>query len=197
MDDLILASASEGRKKLFEKYFKSFQVSTSDFDERSVYISDPFELSRILACQKAIDVSERYPDDFVIGFDTIVLCEGRIIGKPGDKAEAKRLLSFLSGKRQSVISGYALINLSKDIEITGVGVTDLFFKVLDDKFISEYVEANPVTKYAGGYGVQDRDELVTILEGSFDNVIGAPMEEVALNLKRAGLPEAFFRPMVI
>lgn len=197
MDNLILASASQGRRKLFEKYFTSFKISVSGFDEKSVYLSDPAELTRILACCKASDISAKFPDDYVAGFDTIVLCQGRVIGKPADNEEAKAMLRFLSGKRQSVLSGYSLINLSRGIDIAGIGTTDLFFKEIDGEFIDGYVDAQPVTKYAGGYAVQDSDGLITIEKGSFDNVIGAPMKEVVENLKKAGLPLEVFRPDVI
>ncbi len=197
MDRIILASASMGRKQLFKKYFTRFKVSVSDFDESSIKADNPAELTRILALNKALRVSEKFPLDFVIGFDTVVVCEGIIIGKPSDPEEARKILRFLSGKPQSVFSGYAVINRRRNVEASGVGETVLNFKSIDDKFISDYVSDHRVTKYAGGYAVQDRDEFISIVKGSFDNVIGAPMSELIVCLRKSGLPGDILRKGVI
>lgn len=193
MNRIILASASIGRKRLFEKYFTEFTVCVSDFDESSVQNSSPSELTRLLALYKSGSVAEKFPSDFVVGFDTVVVCEGKILGKPADLNEARKILRFLSGKKQSVLSGYAVILRGKGIEISGVGETVLLFKKLTDEFIENYIREHPVTKYAGAYGVQDKDELIQIIKGGFDNVIGAPMDEIIAHLKKAGAPEGLFK----
>jgi septum formation protein len=193
MNEIILASASIGRKRLFEKYFTEFTISVSDFDESSVQNVSPSELTRLLALYKAGSVSDKFPSDFVIGFDTVVVCEGKILGKPADLNEARQILRFLSGKKQSVLSGYAIIRLDKGIEISGVGETVLLFKNLTDEFIEGYIREHPVMKYAGAYGVQDKDELIQIIKGGFDNVIGASMDEIIAHLKKVGLPGRLFK----
>jgi septum formation protein len=193
MDRIVLASASTGRKTLFEKYFTSFIISVSDFDENSVSDGDPAELTRLLALNKTRLVSQRFPSDFVAGFDTVVVCEGKILGKPSGPDEAGEILRFLSGKSQSVLSGYSIINRNRNIEISGVGVTVLDFKRMDEEFIKDYIYNNPVTRYAGGYAVQDKDGLVEIVSGSFENVIGAPMDELVGCLRKAGAPEGVFK----
>lgn len=193
MDRIVLASASTGRKRLFEKYFTSFIISVSDFDESGVGGGDPAGMTRLLAINKAGLVSGKFPSDFVAGFDTVVVCEGRILGKPSGPDEAGEILRFLSGKSQSVLSGYSVINRKRNIEISGVGVTVLNFKRIDEEFIKDYISNNPITRYAGGYAVQDKDGLVEILSGSFDNVIGAPMDELIESLRKAGAPEGVFK----
>ncbi len=188
MDRIILASASTGRKQLFNEYFKEFIVSVSDFNEKAVKEDEPAELTRLLALKKAASVAEKYTSDFVTGFDTVVVCEGRLIGKPSGREEACELLSFLGGRSQTVFSGYAVINRNRNVEISGTGETVLNFKILDENFISEYVMNHPVTMYAGGYAVQERDEFISIVKGSFENVIGAPMKELIECLVKSGLP---------
>jgi septum formation protein len=197
MDRIILASASSGRRQLFDKYFKEFTVSISDFDETAVNSGSPSELTRLLALGKAQEVSGKYPSDFVTGFDTLVVCEGRILGKPADKGEAKEILRFLSGRPQSVFSGYAVINRGRGISFSGAAETILDFKKIDGNFIEDYVSSHPVTRYAGAYAVQEKDELVSIISGSFDNVIGAPMEELLECLLKSGFPRDILRKPVI
>lgn len=197
MDRIILASASSGRRQLFEKYLKEFTVSISGFDETAVNSGSPAELTRLLALGKAQEVSGKFPSDFVTGFDTLVVCEGRILGKPAGKDEAEEILRFLSGRRQSVFSGFAVVNRNRGVSASGAGETVLDFKEIDGDYISGYVSGHPVTRYAGAYAVQEKDELVSIISGSFDNVIGAPMEELLECLLKSGLPGNILRMPVI
>ena len=187
MNEIVLASASIGRKKLFQKYFTDFKVSVSNIDESKIKITEPRELTKRLAYLKSTAISKFYHDDFVIGFDTVVLCDGQILGKPKTKEEAKEVLRFLCGKEQDVITGYSIINLKKKLDVNEFCETRLFFKQLSDEFIMDYVSNHPVTKFAGGYGVQDNDSLVDVMDGDFENVIGAPMHTIISILKKHGL----------
>jgi len=193
MDGIILASASTGRRDLFKKYFYDFTISISNFDENSIECKNPKEYVRILALKKAEIISEKFPKEFVIGFDTIVLCEGKILGKPADIEEGKKMLRFLSGKKQRVLSGYAVIHKEKKFNKSGVAETILLFKELSDEFIEEYTTTHPVTRFAGGYGIQNKDDFISIITGSFDNVIGAPMKEVIELLLEGGMKKKVLR----
>lgn len=184
---IILASASIGRKMLFENTLREFLIEISHVDEESFTHEDPRELPRILAEAKAKEIAQHFPSDYVMGFDTIVLCENRIIGKPRDKKEAKEMLCFLSGKRQSVVSGYAFLNEEKGIFESGKEETILFFSPLFETFIEEYVNTHPVTRFAGGYAIQNDDRFIHIEEGSCDVIVGAPMEKVISFLIREGM----------
>ena len=183
MNDIVLASSSIGRKKLFQKHFAQFKISVSNIDETKIKLTDPYDLTKRLSYLKAMAVSKFYHNDFVMGFDTIVVCEDRQLGKPRNKEEAIELLKFLSGKYQSVITGFCIIHVDRKIEVNEYAETRLHFKKLSDKFIREYVENNPVTKFAGGYGVQDNDHFVRIEEGTMENVIGAPIDKIIAYLK--------------
>lgn len=189
MNRIVLASASIGRKKLFQEAFTDFVTSVSNIDESRIKMDDPKELTKRLALLKARTISKFYPDDFVIGFDTVVVCENQVVGKPKDRDEAKAFLKFLSGKKQSVISGFCILNQKRAVEIVDCDETILLFKALDDAFINDYVNRKPVTKFAGAYGVQDDDDFIEIEEGSFDNVVGAPMMKILNYIKDYKLPE--------
>ncbi len=187
MNEIVLASASLGRKKLFQQHFNHFITSISNIDETRIKTDDPRELTKKLALLKAKSISRFYDNDFVIGFDTVVVCEDKILGKPQNKNEAREILKFLSGKKQTVITGFSIIHKQKNISVSECAETTLLFKKLDNKFIEEYTQNHPVTKFAGGYGVQDKDDLIQIIEGDFDNVIGAPMKPIISTLLSSGL----------
>lgn len=187
MSRIILASKSIGRKGLFEKYNLDFEIQVSDFDESSITNNNPVELVQKLALEKARLVAKDFPDGYVIGFDTVVLYAGEILGKPATKAEAKIVLKSLSGQKQSVVSGFAIVNNARGIVIRDFEETVLLLKTMTDDFIDEYVQTHEVTRYAGGYGVQDHDNMIEILSGSFDNVIGAPMASLLGYLGAFGL----------
>ncbi|MFN3659988.1 MAG: Maf family protein [Brevinematales bacterium] len=186
---IILASASIGRKMLFEQTVQDFVIEVSDINEEKFFHENPRELPRILAEAKAQAISRRFPDDYVFAFDTIVLCEDKILGKPKDKEEAKAFLQFLSGKRQSVISGYAFVHKNKHIAESGSEETILSFAQLSEEFIEHYVNTHPVTRFAGGYAIQNNDEFIHIEKGSFDVIVGAPMDKVIAFLKKVGLED--------
>ena len=193
MNRIVLASASIGRKKLFQEAFTDFVTSVSNIDESRIKMDDPRELTKRLALLKARTISKFYPDDFVIGFDTVVVCDSQVVGKPKDKEEAKAFLKFLSGKKQSVITGFCVLNQKRGVEIVDSDETVLLFRKLEDDFINDYVNRKPVTKFAGAYGVQDDEDFIEIEEGDFDNVVGAPMVKILGHLKDFKIPE--MKPM--
>jgi len=192
-DRIILASASVGRRMLFEQMVRDFVIEVSGVDEESLGCEDPRELPRVLAEAKGREVARRFPHDYVFAFDTVVLCEGRIIGKPRDLEKAREFLAFLSGKRQSVLSGYAFVREDRGIFESGVEETVLSFAPLSSEFIESYVRTHPVTRFAGGYAIQHDDQFIRIEEGSFDVIVGAPMDRVRDFLKRMGLSHLLIR----
>ncbi|URA11133.1 Maf family protein [Thermospira aquatica] len=191
---ILLASASIGRRLLFEQTLREFIIEIPHVNEEQFSHEDPRLLPQILAEAKAHEVAKRYPDDYVLAFDTLVLCEGKLVGKPKNQEEAKNFLRFLSGKRQSVISGYAFIHQKKNIFESGKEETVLSFAELSEEFISTYVQTHPVTKFAGGYAIQNDDQFIHIEEGSFDVIVGAPMARVIEFLKREGLEHLLLPP---
>jgi len=173
---LILASGSPRRKELLKKIFPEYTVIVPNVDERLLDL-DPKDLPSEESKTKAYAIHSRYPNDAVLACDTIVVLDGEILGKPKDEMDAIRMLRKESGKRQVVLSGYTYIDEKK--EITRTVMTYVYFNELSETLIEQYVkEKRPLDK-AGAYGIQDGFPLINRIEGSFDNVMGLPTEDIA------------------
>jgi len=173
---LILASGSPRRKELLKKVFPEYTVIVPNVDERLLDL-DPKDLAAEESKMKAYAIHARYPNDAVLACDTIVVLDGRILGKPKDEAEAIRMLGKESGKRQVVLSGYTYIDAKR--EITRTVMTYVYFNPLSEELIQKYVkEKHPLDK-AGAYGIQDGYPLINRIDGSYDNVMGLPSEDIA------------------
>ena len=173
---IILASESPRRKELIKKITKEFTVIPANIDESVLHIPAcdlPGELSKL----KAYDVFAKYPNDKVLACDTVVIIDGQILGKPHSKEEASKMLHQLSGRKHVVISGYTII--SKEKEVTRTVRTYVYFNKLSDELIDKYIATGSPMDKAGAYGIQDQEfDLVNHIEGSFDNVIGLPTEDI-------------------
>ena len=172
----ILASSSPRRKELLAKLIKDYTIIVPNVDERSLDLP-PNELAAEESKLKAYAISALYPNDEVLACDTIVVLDDKILGKPADEEDAKRMLRAQSGKRQIVLSGYTYIGKGK--EITRTVATEVYFKELSDELIVDYVKNKKPLDKAGAYGIQDGYPLVDHIEGSYDNVMGLPTEDIA------------------
>jgi septum formation protein len=175
---LILASGSPRRKELLKKLTSDFTVVLPNIDERILDDSlEPQDLPAEESRLKAYAIHAMYPDDEVIACDTIVILDEKILGKPLTEDKAIAMLKEESGHRQIVLSGYTYIGKRK--EITRSVPTAVYFNILNDEEIVSYVaKFHPLDK-AGGYGIQDEAGLINHIEGSYDNVMGFPTEDVA------------------
>ena len=173
---IILASQSPRRRELIKKITTDFTVIPADVDESIIHVPAcdlPGELSKM----KAYDIFQRYPNDKILACDTVVIIDGEVLGKPHTKEKASEMLHKLSGRKHVVISGYTLI--SKEKEITRTVRTYVYFNKLSDELIDKYIATGSPMDKAGAYGIQDKDfDLVNHIEGSFDNVIGLPTEDL-------------------
>lgn len=186
---LVLASTSPRRRELLAQLGLHFDVLPSMFDEESVGTRDPGLLVRKLALGKARAV---LPDlagqTLVIGADTIVLLEGEVLGKPGDEAEAREMLSRLSGKTHRVLTGVALIRLPERVELVDHVETAVTIRRLSPQQIAAYVASGEPMDKAGAYAVQGLGSvLVERLEGDYFNVVGLPLPRLARLLEEFGL----------
>ena len=172
----ILASESPRRRELIKKITQEFSVIPANIDESVLHVPAcdlPGELSKM----KAYDVFQKYPNDKVLACDTVVILNGEIMGKPHSKEEASEMLHKLSGKKHVVISGYTII--SKEKEITRTVRTYVYFNELSDELIERYIASGSPMDKAGAYGIQDKEfNLVNHIEGSLDNVVGLPTEDI-------------------
>ena len=188
--ELILASKSPRRRDLFKQAGLTFSIIPSDFDESSVTLSDPESYVRTLAKSKTIDISRKHPDSWVLGADTIVLIEDRILGKPGSKDEARSMLKQLSGKTHQVITGYCLGCHTKNKLFSETVQTNVRFKMLRDTEIEWYIQTGEPFDKAGAYAIQGVGTfLVKSINGSYTNVVGLPICEVMELLINEGVVE--------
>lgn len=173
---IILASQSPRRRELIKKLTNEFTVIPANIDE-SVIQTEPHALPGELSKLKAYSIFSKYPNDTILACDTVVILDGEIMGKPRTKDEAIKMLAKLSGKRHEVVSGYTFINNKK--EVTRCVTTYVYFNKLDEKLIKDYVDSGSPMDKAGAYGIQDKDfDLVNHIEGSYDNVVGLPTEDI-------------------
>ncbi len=185
---LILASNSPRRRQLLSQAGLTFSVIPSDVNEHMVAMSDPDVYVRTLAESKAIDISEKHPDSWVIGADTIVLIENRILGKPDSEDAAREMLRRLSGKTHQVFTGYCICCKRKDRLFTDAVKTDVRFKNLSDPEIEWYIQTGEPFDKAGAYGIQGIGSvLVQSINGSYTNVVGLPLCEVVNFLIKEGV----------
>jgi septum formation protein len=185
---LILASQSPRRRDLLEQAGLEFSVIPSSFDENSVAMSSPESYVKQLAECKAADISEKYPDSWVIGADTIVLIDADVLGKPASKTEARTMLKRLSGKIHRVFTGYCICCKVKDRAFSETIETDVLFKNLSEQEIEWYSRTGEPYDKAGAYAIQGLGTLlVKSINGSYTNVVGLPVCEILDFLIKEGV----------
>ena len=184
---LILASESPRRRELLGRIASSFKVIAPRVEELEE--GETLEaLPEKNALLKAGFVADLEKESFVIGADTAVFAEGRMLGKPGDAEEAFRMLSMLSGGEHKVISGTALICRARGIALSWSTVSKVFFKELTPAEIRFYMSQVNVFDKAGAYGIQEHPELLGARwEGELENIIGLPLAELEKQLREYGL----------
>ena len=178
---LILASASPRRKELLRLFHIPFTIRVADIDEAMDPEKSPCdEVARVSALKAG--AVERQIGDVVIAADTIVVCEGRVLGKPRDAAEAVEMLSLLSGRDHQVMTGCTV--LKGDRCETFTEVTDLHFRPLSQKEIENYVATGEPMDKAGSYGIQGGAALFCErMVGDYYNVMGLPVCRLGQVLK--------------
>lgn len=183
---LILASASPRRKELLSLFGLPFVVRAADIDETMDFSKPPFDEVARVSRAKALAVA-REEDDAVVAADTIVVCDGRVLGKPHSREEAIAMLSLLSGRDHQVMTGCTVLRGSQ-IE-TFTEVTDLHFRPLSQREIETYVASGEPMDKAGAYGIQGGAALFCErIAGDYYNVMGLPVCRLSQTLKRL-LPE--------
>lgn len=186
---LILASASPRRLALLEQIgIAPTAVDPADIDEAALKNELPRDLAGRLARQKAEAVSARHQGAFLLSADTVVAVGRRALGKAETEEDAGKFLSLLSGRRHQVHTGVSLVTPAGKLVSRTVS-TAVIFKPLDDAEIKAYIASNEWRGKAGGYAIQGlAAALVRKIQGSYSNVVGLPLFEVANMLKGNGFP---------
>lgn len=170
---VILASQSPRRKELMGLFKIPFTVRVADIDETMDPGKPVFEEVARVSSRKAAAV-QAAPGDVVIAADTVVVCEGKVLGKPRDEAEAVAMLQLLSGRDHQVMTGMTVLYRGKTVSHTEV--TDIHFKQLTDREIRDYVSTGEPMDKAGAYGIQGGAALfVERICGDYFNVVGLPV----------------------
>ena len=171
---VILASQSPRRIELLKTVIKNFRIVPSKIDEVCDIDLSPEENAVLLGRGKATWVAKHHPHNLVIGADTMVVLENKIIGKPTDAENARQILRQLSGQEHKVITGVAVVH-SKIF--SAVSISHVRIKALTRNEINSYVESGEPMDKAGAYAIQGEGSfLVESYSGSYSNIIGLPMD---------------------
>lgn len=182
--ELILASGSPRRKSLLASAGVEFEVVESGVDEVRAAHESARKFALRVACDKALSVSNRYPARLVIAADTLVECGGEVLGKPADAEDARRMLRLLSGNTHAVVTAFALARAGTVVE-SAVVTSRVTFRRLAAEEIERYIASGEPFDKAGAYGIQDAGGgFIAAVEGSRDNVMGLPVDEVLRALRR-------------
>jgi len=183
---MILASNSQRRQEILKDAGFNFKVITNDIEE----ISD-----KKIITEKILDIAEKKLEsiaknnvnEFILAADTVVELDGKIFGKPKNREEAFRVLKALSGKIHKVITAYVFKNISKNILIKDVVISEVKFLELDDDTIDWYLNTGEPFDKAGAYGIQGYGRiLVEKINGDYYSIMGFPISNFLKNLRKIG-----------
>ena len=183
---LILASQSPRRRDLLSMLGLEFTVVTADIDETMDEKLSVEEAVAEVCKRKAEAVAVLHPHDTIISADTIVVVDGKVLGKPRNEDHAKDMLRSLSGRSHTVMTAFCLWEKGK--AVTHVEQTNLRFKPLSNEEIDAYVATGSPMDKAGAYGIQDQASIfVEALEGDYYNVMGLPVCALVKALRKNGI----------
>ena len=183
---MILASASPRRKEILENFGFSFKTIVKNIDETS---------DKTRAEEKILEIAEKkarataidFPEENIVGADTVVVVDGKILGKPKDEKEAFSMLKSLSGRSHEVITAFSFININKNISYSDYEITKVYFKNLTDDEINWYINTKEPMDKAGAYGIQGKGAFfVEKIEGDFFSVMGFPLGKFVRFLNKTG-----------
>ncbi len=179
---IILASQSPRRKALLGLFGLPFTVRVADIDETMDPAKPPYDEVARVSRLKALAIC-REENDIVIAADTIVVCNGQVLGKPADEADARRMLKLLSGRDHQVMTGMTVLQGSRQFVTTEV--TGIHFRALSDQEIDRYIATKEPMDKAGSYGIQGGAALFAEkLVGDYYNVMGLPVCRLSQILKQ-------------
>lgn len=190
--EIVLASASPRRADLLRQIGLSFSIQPSTLDEDGpgglAGEGGPEDWASRLALAKAREVASRVGQGLVVGADTLVVCEGDVLGKPRDDEEACGFLLRLAGRTHRVVTGVAVVDAETRRAEVGVQVTSVRMRQFGQAEAVSYVATGEPRDKAGAYGIQGRGALlVEAIEGDYFAVVGLPLTTLAALLRRLGL----------
>ena len=197
MNRLILASASPRRARLLQQIGLDFEQIASRIEHERTDTTDPTDHVLLLSKRKALDVAQNIPDGWILGADTVVVLDERILGKPEDRTSAIEMVRSLSGREHRVITGLTLIDSGHGRLMSQCEETKVWMRVLSPEMIEDYVATGESLGKAGGYAIQGFGAtFVERIDGCYYNVVGLPivrllkiMEEMDFPFRLRAYPE--------
>jgi septum formation protein len=184
---IILASTSPRRIHLLKREGIDFESVPSDYEEDMTLDMPPHELAMFLSRGKAEAVAKKYDDAIVIGGDTFISFEGKVLGKPHTPERAREMLTMLSGRTHSIISGYTIIDTKTGRSFSEAVEGRLIFRDILKDEMEDYIKTEESLKCAGGYALQgEGKKFVERFEGDYDSILGLPVKDVIKVLKDFG-----------
>lgn len=190
MYHIILASSSPRRNEILRQVGINFIIIPSNINE-AVEFTDPEETVKMLSAMKAGATASKVTEDaIIIGADTVVALEGKIMGKPKDKEDAFHMLTGLSGKTHQVYTGVNIVikKKQKAKAVSFCEVTDVSVSQITEQRIREYIETGEPMDKAGAYGIQGKfASFIESIKGDYYNVVGLPINRIYMTLLQEGI----------
>ena len=184
---IVLASQSPRRVELLKEIFTQFEVAPSSIEEVLDPGLRPEANAQNLARAKAESIAPNFPDCWVIGADTLVTLDHQIFGKPEDEEDAKQILKKISGREHLVVTGICVVGPKKTLN--KAVVSQVKIKPLTDQEIEDYIATGEPMDKAGAYAIQGKGNfMVRSFSGSKKNIIGLPLDELKILLKKTYHP---------
>ncbi|HEY2787167.1 MAG TPA: Maf family protein [Fimbriiglobus sp.] len=193
---LVLASGSLGRRELLKLHGYTFDVLPSNIPEPTeARLGDCRHYVAELAWLKAAAVAPQIPDGVVLAADTVGWLNGRVVGKPDDEADVRRIITSLAGTVHELWSGICLWHRPSNFQFTWQERSLVRMKKLTDEEVTAYLKTRKWEGCSGAYAIQlPNDPYLTVEEGSVSNVIGLPMESLEKALEKMDLLNRLHRP---
>ena len=185
---ILLASTSPRRRELLGLLGLSFHIVPPTSQEIFSPHLPPIEQTRQLARDKAQSVANQHPQDLVIGSDTVIEIEGRLLGKPENMQKAETMLRHLRGRRHQVHTGVAVIHQATCVSIDFVETAQVWIKSFDETTLNAYLATEESLGKAGAYSIQGEGaQLIEKIEGDYPTIVGLPLWKTAKALEQQGV----------
>ncbi len=185
---IVLASTSPRRRELLGLLGIPFRIIPSTCEEKLSVHLPPIEQTRQFARDKAQSVANQNPEDLVIGSDTVIEIEGRLLGKPENMQEAESMLRQLRGRCHQVHTGVTVMQQETNISIGFVETALVWIKPFDETTLKSYLDTKESMGKAGAYSIQGNGaQLIEKIEGDYPTIVGLPLWRTAKILEQQGL----------
>jgi septum formation protein len=185
---IVLASSSPRRRELLELLGLTFHIIPPTCEELLSPNRSPSEQAKQLARDKAQSVADQRSQDIVIGSDTVIEIEGKLLGKPENLQEAETMLRNLRGKYHQVHTGVSIIHQTNKVSINFVETAQVWIKSFDEHTLKSYLATEESLGKAGAYSIQGKGaQLIEKIEGDYPTIVGLPLWRTAKELEKQGV----------